>query len=355
MALAGSLLIPWVEGLVAKAADALVQRITSMWGVEDYRSKLERQLLYVRSLLADAEEKAEANTEAGRAVKAWMKKLKAAAYEADEAEAGESTPRKVLYFSRDRVVFHHKASRDLKNVLDKIEDLAPQVLYQQTHSALDETADIFGRDNDREVVVKLLLDQEGQQTVQELQCLPRLRYLRIWGCSKLEGKGPSSEEEEEILPLPRLERLDIVHCQSLLQIPKLPASLEIIRILETRNLVALPSNLGDLAKLRSLNVSRCSALEALPDGMDGLTSLEVLVTFDCPGIEKFPKGLLQRLPALKYLLIRGCPDLQRRCIEGGEYFDLIASIPGKDIQPPAMETQPWQRFLPSRSGGSRGN
>lgn len=84
MALAGSLLIPWVEGLVAKAADALVQRITSMWGVEDYRSKLERQLLYVRSLLADAEEKAEANTEAGRAVKAWMKKLKAAAYEADE-------------------------------------------------------------------------------------------------------------------------------------------------------------------------------------------------------------------------------------------------------------------------------
>jgi len=70
--------------------------------------------MYVRSLLADAEEKAEAKTEAGRAVKAWMKKLKAAAYEADdildafqyealrdEAQAGESTSRKVLYFSGD--------------------------------------------------------------------------------------------------------------------------------------------------------------------------------------------------------------------------------------------------------------
>ncbi|CAL5000775.1 unnamed protein product [Urochloa decumbens] len=193
--MAGSLLLPWVEGLVGKAADALVQRVTSMWGADGDRHKLERQLVYVRSLLADAEEKAEAKTEAGRAVKAWMKKLKAAAYEADDvlddfqyealrrdAQSGESTSRKVLYFSRDRVVFHHKASRDLKNVLDKIDELvvemntfglleraeAPQVLYQQTHSSLDESLDIFGRDDDKEVVVKLLLDQQHQRNVQVL-------------------------------------------------------------------------------------------------------------------------------------------------------------------------------------------
>ena len=110
MALAGSLLLPWVEGLVGKAADSLVQRVTSMWGVDNY---LEDQLVYVRSLLAGTEEKAEAKTEDGRAIKAWMKKLKAAAYEADdvldafqyealcrEAQAGESTSRKVLYFSK---------------------------------------------------------------------------------------------------------------------------------------------------------------------------------------------------------------------------------------------------------------
>ncbi|CAO2200494.1 unnamed protein product [Urochloa humidicola] len=191
--MAGSLLLPWVEGLVGKAADSLVQKVTSMWGVENYRRKLESQLVYVRSLLADAEEKAEAKTEAGRAVKAWMKKLKTAAYEADdvldefqyealrrEAQAGESRSRKVLYFSRDRLLFHHKASRDLKNVLDKIDELvaemntfglleragAPQVLYRQTHSALDETTEIFGRDDDKEVVVKLLLDHKDQKNVQ---------------------------------------------------------------------------------------------------------------------------------------------------------------------------------------------
>ena len=113
MAMAGTLLLPWVEGLVGKAADALVQRVTSMWGVESYRRKLEDQLVYMLSLLADAEEKAEAKTEAGRAVKVWMKKLKTAAYEADdvldafqyealrrEVQAGESASRKVLYFSK---------------------------------------------------------------------------------------------------------------------------------------------------------------------------------------------------------------------------------------------------------------
>ena len=34
MAMAGSLLLPWVEGLVGKAADVLEQRVTGVWGVE---------------------------------------------------------------------------------------------------------------------------------------------------------------------------------------------------------------------------------------------------------------------------------------------------------------------------------
>ncbi|RCV29667.1 hypothetical protein SETIT_6G030400v2 [Setaria italica] len=150
--------------------------------------------------------------------------------------------------------------------------------------------------------------------MEELHYFPRLRSLGICYCSKLEGKG-SSSEEDGILPL----------------LPKFPASLEEIMIKNNISLVALPSNLGDLVKLRRLIVLRCDALKALPDGMDGLTSLELLTIRDCPGIEKFPQGLLQRLPALKDLDIHGCPDLERRCREGGEYFDLIASIPDKDI------------------------
>ncbi|CAD6264918.1 unnamed protein product [Miscanthus lutarioriparius] len=164
--------------------------------------------------------------------------------------------------------------------------------------------------------------------VEELRCLPCLRSLNIWYCKNLEGKGSSSEE---ILRLPQLEWLSIQHCESLLEIPKLPTSLEEMGIRCCNSLVALPSNLGNLAKLRHFSIEDCGEMKALPDGMVGLTSLERLSIEECPGIEKFPQGLLQRLPALKFLEIKACPDLQRRCRQGGEYFDLISSISSKDI------------------------
>jgi len=187
--------------------------------------------------------------------------------------------------------------------------------------------------------------------VEEFRCLVRLRSLVIGSCTKLEGKGSSSEE---ILPLPPLERLNICDCHSLLEIPKLSDSLGELDITSCRSLVALPSNLGDLAKLRHLNLQACRQLKALPEGMDGITSLEQLVINSCPGIDKFPQGLLQRLPTIKSLYIRDCPDLQRRCREGGEYFDCVCPIPYKDI-PAATEPQKKWRFLPLCGGGSLSN
>ena len=192
--MAESLLLPMVRGVVGKATDTLVQSVTRMWGVDEDRHRLERHLKYVQSMLVDVEAKSETN----HAVWTWMKELKAAAYQADdvldnfqyealrrEAQSLRSTTGKVLDFfsSSNRLVFRHKASRDLKNVLGKIDKLvkdmkkfgllqrqpeAPQPLNRQTHSALDESAEIFGRDDDKAVVVKLLLDQQDQRSVQVL-------------------------------------------------------------------------------------------------------------------------------------------------------------------------------------------
>ncbi|EES14172.1 disease resistance protein RGA2 [Sorghum bicolor] len=190
--------------------------------------------------------------------------------------------------------------------------------------------------------------------VEEFRCLVSLRSLDIAFCNKLEGKGSSSEE---ILPLPQLERLVINECASLLEIPKLPTSLGKLRIDLCGSLVALPSNLGGLPKLSHLSLGCCNELKALPGGMDGLTSLERLKISFCPGIDKFPQVLLQRLPALRSLDIRGCPDLQRCCGEGGEYFDFVSPIPEKRI-PAATEPQMKnyvKRFLPLCGGGSQSN
>jgi len=124
--------------VVSKAAYALVQSVTRMWGVDKERRRLEGHLVYVQSLLADAEAKSETN----HAVRTWMKELKAAAYQADdvlddfqyealrrEAESGQSTARKVLskFTSKNRLVFRYKASRDLKKVLDKINKLMAEM------------------------------------------------------------------------------------------------------------------------------------------------------------------------------------------------------------------------------------
>ena len=164
-----------------------------MWGVDDDRHKLERHLLSVQSLLADAEVKSEANP----AVRRWMKDLRAVAYQADdvlddfqyealrrEAQAVDPKATKILrYFTlHSPLLFRLTVSSNLNKVLNRINELvtemhtfglverieAPQPLYRQTHSALEESADIFGRDNDKEVVVQLLIDQQDQRDVQVL-------------------------------------------------------------------------------------------------------------------------------------------------------------------------------------------
>uniref|UniRef100_A0A3B6T7K5 NB-ARC domain-containing protein n=1 Tax=Triticum aestivum TaxID=4565 RepID=A0A3B6T7K5_WHEAT len=151
--MAESLLLPLVRGVAGKAADALVETVTRMCGLDDDRQTLERRLLAVESKLANAEEMSETNPY----VKSWMKELKSVAYQADDvlddfqyealrrqSKIGKSTTRKVLSY------------------------IMRQHPWRQTHSKLDETTQIFGRDDDKEVVVKLLLDQQDQRRVQVL-------------------------------------------------------------------------------------------------------------------------------------------------------------------------------------------
>uniref|UniRef100_A0A0E0IFB6 Uncharacterized protein n=1 Tax=Oryza nivara TaxID=4536 RepID=A0A0E0IFB6_ORYNI len=164
---------------------------------------------------------------------------------------------------------------------------------------------------------------------EELRSLIHLRSLVIINCTNLEMNDSLSDET---LSLSQLEVLGIHTSPGVVEIPKLPASLEILSILSCDNLVALPSNLGNLSRLRNLSVFCCDALKALPDGMDGLTSLRELTLGYCARIEKFPEGLLQRLPTLESLDVNCCSEkLQRRCREGGEYFDLLSSVPEKKI------------------------
>ncbi|KAM3195132.1 hypothetical protein ACQJBY_071289 [Aegilops geniculata] len=161
-----------------------------------------------------------------------------------------------------------------------------------------------------------------------LVIFPVLEELIIVDCPKLASfplspvlkglyiGGEALCYEDETLPLSQMQR-----------VPRFPTSLEILWIQCFRGLVSLPSNLGDLAKLRELLVYNCIGLKALPDGMDGLTSLRKLEITHCPAVKEFPDGLLQRLPALDDLCIAGCPKLEERCEEAGDYFHIVHKFP----------------------------
>ncbi|XP_073104922.1 putative disease resistance protein RGA3 [Elaeis guineensis] len=228
---------------------------------------------------------------------------------------------------------------------------------------------------------------------EEFRSLNSLKKIDFYGCNKLVGPSPlpsSSSVDGELLP--NLEELDIVHCDGLLELPKLPTSLKSLYvgycpklnslteglqhatalemvdisgcpsltslpadlghltaltsmyISELPGLKSLPQGLGQLAALKSLCIHICRNLSSLPEGMQGLTSLQDLSIRQCPRLSSLPEGLQQRLPGLQYLVIEGCPKLERLCKRGGSYCHLVSRIPYTEILP---ERRTMSTFLPS--------
>ncbi|XBI77632.1 hypothetical protein VPH35_070700 [Triticum aestivum] len=176
-------LAPLLGSVAAKVGDALVGELLRAWGLDKARRKLERHLAAVQCIMLDAEAKSRTNP----AVRQWMTDLKTAAYQADDildafrcealrrraAHIRHSTARKALsYFTvNSPVVFRLSMSRKMKDALEMIDELVvemnnfhflqltetPTIDHPQTHSHVDES-DIVGRQDEKEQVVKILLD-----------------------------------------------------------------------------------------------------------------------------------------------------------------------------------------------------
>uniref|UniRef100_N1QWV3 Disease resistance N-terminal domain-containing protein n=1 Tax=Aegilops tauschii TaxID=37682 RepID=N1QWV3_AEGTA len=133
-----TLLLPLVRGVAGKAADALIETMTRMCGLDDDRQTLERHLLAIECKLANAEERSETNNY----VKSWMNELKFIAYEANDvlddfqyealrrqSTIGKSTTRKVLSYitHSSPLLFCFEMSKKLKTVLEKINKLVEEM------------------------------------------------------------------------------------------------------------------------------------------------------------------------------------------------------------------------------------
>nr|UBY07239.1 NBS-LRR disease resistance protein [Dasypyrum villosum] len=191
----GSLLIPLLGRVAAKAGDALVAELLRAWGLDKARRRLERHLAAVQCILLDADAKSRTNP----AVRQWVKDLKTAAYQADDLLDGFryealrrrvaqirrfSTARKIRnYFTVDSpLVFRLSMSRKMKDALEMIDELvvemnnfhflhraaeAPSTLHLQTHSCVNES-EIVGREGEKEQVVKILLDNSSNNILNVL-------------------------------------------------------------------------------------------------------------------------------------------------------------------------------------------
>ncbi|XP_044428064.1 putative disease resistance protein RGA3 [Triticum aestivum] len=186
----GSLLIPLLVRVAAKAGDALVTELLRAWGLDKSRQKLERHLAAVQSILLDADAKSHTNP----AVRRWINDFKTAAYQADDVLDDFryevlrrrdaqlrccSTTRKVLSYLtvNSPVVFRLSMSRKMKDALEMIDELVmemnnfhflqhaevPSINHPQTYSHIDESK-IVGRQDEKERVVKILLEHSDNSS-----------------------------------------------------------------------------------------------------------------------------------------------------------------------------------------------
>ncbi|KAG1371636.1 putative disease resistance protein RGA1 [Cocos nucifera] len=185
----------------------------------------------------------------------------------------------------------------------------------------------------------------GGVAVLELQHLAALEKLFIDRCPKW-GNFP----HDSLHHLTALKEVSLADCEGVTALPEFPESLLKLYIMRCHNISSLPEGLGRLTALQSLEISDLPKLSSLPQGMEGLKALKILeihdlptlsslpqwmegltalkglFIFECPNLISLPTGLQQRLPSLWELAIIGCPELERRCETGGEYWALISGI-----------------------------
>ncbi|CAN1246357.1 Disease resistance protein Roq1 [Linum grandiflorum] len=157
-----------------------------------------------------------------------------------------------------------------------------------------------------------------------------LAFLRI--CHTMITKMDDCSSSEELLLLPRFDRLELVENSQLVSLPnriwdmvKLglwvsgsPLIESLPDILNHQTSVhtiffrgiaikSLPSSIHLLGKLAVLDLAYCESLESIPDNIHELTKLEMLSLVCCTKIQCLPQLLP---PELKRIYLDGCKSLQ---------------------------------------------
>ncbi|XP_068646249.1 disease resistance protein RGA2-like [Aristolochia californica] len=182
---------PVLDVVLKNITSAVKEEIKLIWGVEEELEKLLRTLSAIRSVLADAEEKQETS----QLLKDWLRKLKDVAYDAEDVvdefmieavrkkmEKGSESSRvnQVASFSScfclKKVRFRHEIGYRMRDIRMRLEQIGKeghdfdlvvlernrfiQIRERPKSSSLVDEAVVYGRQNDKYELLKLLLSDE---------------------------------------------------------------------------------------------------------------------------------------------------------------------------------------------------
>jgi len=136
------------------------------------------------------------------------------------------------------------------------------------------------------------------------RCAARVLELRV-------ESGYFSTLPSWLGELTSLESLNLSRCRRLTALPAALRALTALQALHLSGcvgLAALPAELGALTALTTLNLARCEGLTALPAALGALTALQILDLQRCTGLMALPAEL-GALKALKILDLSGCEGL----------------------------------------------
>ncbi|KAM3693922.1 hypothetical protein ACJW31_07G021400 [Castanea mollissima] len=196
--MAAVLLSSLVSSIIRSLNTLALKEFGIAWGLGTELNKLESTLSTIQAVLQDAEEK-QWNSEA---VRNWLRKLKDAAYDADnvvdefatealmrkvEREKGALTQVSSFFSLRNRLIFRMKMAHKLKNVNDDAEENTSRSRTfsnsnqhlqrenkkkRQTSSFVNESK-IYGRDEEKEKIIEVLLTNVSDQD--------NLAIYAVWG------------------------------------------------------------------------------------------------------------------------------------------------------------------------------
>ncbi|XP_077215786.1 putative disease resistance protein RGA3 [Tasmannia lanceolata] len=210
------LLSPLVKTIVGKLMDSVIQEITLLWGVDEEVENLSSTLSALQAVLQDAEEQQVSSN----AVKDWLRKLKGVAYDADdvvdefttevlrsklERNMQTSNMKQVRglcfsCFTSNPVKFRHEIGHKIKETRERLDKIGQdrhhfhlkqgdagrrrEIKRQSVTSSLINESNVFGRDNDKEKIVKLLLDESASSSSSSSKDISVITIVGIGGLGK---------------------------------------------------------------------------------------------------------------------------------------------------------------------------